>query len=142
MKPDYIICYAFWLQVVQETGEKLRADSNLLTDEIKQRLDALNQSWQELNENAANRGQKLDESLAYQQFAANVEEEEAWITEKQHLLSGDDYGDTLAAVQVRIYSWTTYNFFLLFIPQRELVYFWSNFIVTFLVCTFSICIIP
>ena len=85
---------------MQETGEKLRADSNLLTDEIKQRLDALNQSWQELNQNASNRGQKLEESLAYQQFAANVEEEESWITEKQHLLSGDDYGDTLAAVQV------------------------------------------
>ena len=88
------------MQTVQETGEKLRADSNLLTDEIKQRLDALNQSWQELNQNASNRGQKLEESLAYQQFAANVEEEESWITEKQHLLSGDDYGDTLAAVQV------------------------------------------
>ncbi len=41
----------------------------------------------------------MDESLAYQQFAANVEEEEAWITEKQHLLSGEDLGDTLAAVQ-------------------------------------------
>ena len=45
------------------------------------------------------RGQKLEESLAYQQFVANVEEEEAWITEKQHLLSGEDVGDTLAAVQ-------------------------------------------
>ena len=45
------------------------------------------------------RGQKLEESLAYQQFVANVEEEEAWVTEKQHLLSGEDVGDTLAAVQ-------------------------------------------
>jgi spectrin alpha len=45
------------------------------------------------------RGKKLGESLAYQQFCANVEEEEAWILEKEHLLSGEDYGDTLAAVQ-------------------------------------------
>lgn len=45
------------------------------------------------------RGQKLEESYAYQVFSANVEEEEAWISEKQHLLSGGDYGDTMAAVQ-------------------------------------------
>lgn len=44
-------------------------------------------------------GQKLEESYAYQVFSANVEEEEAWISEKQHLLSGGDYGDTMAAVQ-------------------------------------------
>ena len=48
---------------------------------------------------AAERGQRLEESLTYQQFAASIEEEEAWIMEKQHLLSGDDCGDTLAAVQ-------------------------------------------
>ena len=50
----------------------------------------------------SNRGQKLDQSYAYQQFNANVEEEESWIGEKQHLLSGGDYGDTMAAVQVTI----------------------------------------
>lgn len=45
------------------------------------------------------RRQKLEESLAYQDFIDGVEEEEAWILEKQHLLSSEDYGDTLAAVQ-------------------------------------------
>nr|CAD7266031.1 unnamed protein product [Timema shepardi] len=48
---------------------------------------------------AATRGQKLDESHVYQQFLAKVEEEEAWISEKQQLLSVEDYGDTMAAVQ-------------------------------------------
>ncbi|VEL17414.1 unnamed protein product [Protopolystoma xenopodis] len=42
---------------------------------------------------------KLEESSAYQDFLDGVEEEEAWILEKQHLLSSEDYGDTLAAVQ-------------------------------------------
>lgn len=32
---------------------------------------------------------------------ANVEEEEAWINEKLNLVGSEDYGDTLAAVQVR-----------------------------------------
>lgn len=46
------------------------------------------------------RGRRLEESLEYQQFVANVEEEEAWINEKLNLVASEDYGDTLAAVQV------------------------------------------
>lgn len=72
-----------------------------MNDEIRDRLKGLDENWGQLRELATNRGQKLDESLAYQQFVANIEEEEAWITEKQHLLSGEDIGDTLAAVQVK-----------------------------------------
>ncbi|CAB1332446.1 unnamed protein product, partial [Coregonus sp. 'balchen'] len=44
-------------------------------------------------------GQRLEESLEYQQFVANVEEEEAWMNEKLNLVGSEDYGDTLAAVQ-------------------------------------------
>lgn len=87
------------IQSVQDTGEKLMAESNLLTEEIQTRLQQLAKNWDELRQMASERGQRLDESLTYQQFAASIEEEEAWIMEKQHLLSGDDYGDTLAAVQ-------------------------------------------
>lgn len=87
------------IQAVQDAGEKLMAESNLGVPEIEQRLRMLNQAWEELKQMAAGRGQKLDESLAYQQFLAKVEEEEAWISEKQQLLSVDDYGDTMAAVQ-------------------------------------------
>ncbi|XP_037044978.1 spectrin alpha chain isoform X3 [Bradysia coprophila] len=87
------------IQAVQEAGEKLMDVSNLGVPEIEQRLKALNQAWAELKNLAATRGQKLDESLTYQQFLAQVEEEEAWITEKQQLLSVEDYGDSMAAVQ-------------------------------------------
>jgi spectrin alpha len=52
-----------------------------------------------LKQLAATRGQKLEESLIFQQFLAKLEEEEAWISEKQQLLSVEDYGDTMAAVQ-------------------------------------------
>ncbi|XP_014210997.1 spectrin alpha chain isoform X2 [Copidosoma floridanum] len=87
------------IQAVQEAGEKLMDVSNLGVPEIEQRLKLLNQAWAELKQLAATRGQKLDESLAYQQFIAKVEEEEAWIAEKQQLLSLEDCGDTMAAVQ-------------------------------------------
>ena len=48
---------------------------------------------------AGTRGQKLDESIAYQQFLAKIEEEEAWISEKQQLLTVPDLGENMAAVQ-------------------------------------------
>ena len=88
-------------QAVQDAGEKLVAESDLLTDEIHTRLAQLAANWDELRQLTATRAQKLDESLEYQQFSAGVEEEQAWISEKQHLLSGEDTGDTLAKVQVR-----------------------------------------
>merc|ERR1719309_597024 len=87
------------IQAVQEAGEKLMDVSNLGVPEIEQRLRQLNQAWDELKAMATDRGSKLNESLIYQQFLAKVEEEEAWISEKQQLLSVEDYGDTMAAVQ-------------------------------------------
>ena len=41
---------------------------------------------------AASRGRKLDESITYQQFLAKIEEEEAWVSEKQQLLTVPDLG--------------------------------------------------
>ena len=87
------------IQAVQETGAKLIEESDINTADIKARLEQLDRSWEELKQMANNRGKKLDESYTFQQFSANVEEEEAWITEKQHLLTGGDYGETMAAVQ-------------------------------------------
>ncbi|PVD22109.1 hypothetical protein C0Q70_17913 [Pomacea canaliculata] len=87
------------IQSVQETGEKLMGESDIGAADIRYRLDQLAISWEELKEMAATRGQKLEQSYAFQQFSANVEEEESWISEKQHLLSGGDFGDTMAAVQ-------------------------------------------
>uniref|UniRef100_T1HPS9 Uncharacterized protein n=1 Tax=Rhodnius prolixus TaxID=13249 RepID=T1HPS9_RHOPR len=83
------------IQSVQEAGEKLMDVSNLGVPEIER----FEIPWSELKQLAATRGQKLDESLTYQQFLAKLEEEEAWISEKQQLLSVEDYGDTMAAVQ-------------------------------------------
>merc|ERR1712241_43190 len=44
-------------------------------------------------------GSKLDESITYQQFLAKIEEEEAWVSEKQQLLTVPDLGENMAAVQ-------------------------------------------
>lgn len=86
-------------QVTQQ-GQELMSNTELADPvEIQKRIDHLNQSWEELQTLTANRDRKLDESSDYQDFLDAVEEETAWILEKQHLLSSDDHGDTSAAVQ-------------------------------------------
>ncbi|XP_022101019.1 spectrin alpha chain, non-erythrocytic 1-like isoform X4 [Acanthaster planci] len=87
------------LQAVQDSGATLMQEVELNRDNVQQRLDQLAYNWDELKNLAQDRGKKLEESLAYQEFLASVEEEEAWVNEKQNLLSSEDYGDTLAAVQ-------------------------------------------
>lgn len=87
------------IQAVEEAGQTLMRESNLGAPEIEQRLQALEQNWQDLKRMAKERGSKLEDSEVFQQFLAKVEEEEAWISEKQQLLSVDDYGDNMAAVQ-------------------------------------------
>lgn len=47
------------------------------------------------------RRQKLEETLAYQEFCASSGEEEAWLLEKTSVCLSEDLGDSLAAVQVQ-----------------------------------------
>jgi spectrin alpha len=56
-------------------------------------------NWQELKSLTEDRGQKLDDSLAYQNWRAAIEEELSWINEKQHVISSSECGNTLAAAQ-------------------------------------------
>uniref|UniRef100_A0A8C2X465 Spectrin alpha chain, non-erythrocytic 1 n=1 Tax=Cyclopterus lumpus TaxID=8103 RepID=A0A8C2X465_CYCLU len=87
------------IQSVLDTGKKLSDDNTIGQEEIQQRLAQFVHHWKELKDLSGARGQRLEESLEYQQFVANVEEEEAWINEKLNLVGSEDYGDTLAAVQ-------------------------------------------
>ena len=84
---------------VQEAGQHLISVSQFGAQDIKDRLQQLNDVWEELQEMASSRGRKLDESITYQQFLAKIEEEEAWVSEKQQLLSVPDLGENMAAVQ-------------------------------------------
>ncbi|XP_056875429.1 spectrin alpha chain, non-erythrocytic 1 isoform X4 [Takifugu flavidus] len=87
------------IQSVLDTGKKLSDDNTIGQEEIQQRLAQFVDHWKELKDLSGARGRRLEESLEYQQFVANVEEEEAWINEKLNLVGSEDYGDTLAAVQ-------------------------------------------
>lgn len=98
---NWIHNHVFLLQAVLACGRKFIDEGHSSSDDIKTRCDQLEENWDELKNLAEQRQHKLEQSLAYQQFSANVGEEESWINEKNTLVGSDDYGDTLAAVQVR-----------------------------------------
>jgi spectrin alpha len=84
---------------VQELANKLLSESNLGQGDIEKRCKQLASNWNDLKELSKERGEKLDQSLAYQNWCAAIEEELSWINEKQHVLSSSECGNTLAAAQ-------------------------------------------
>lgn len=87
------------IRAIQNVGQKLMAETNIDTPEIERKLQNLENNWQELNNLANNRADRLEESLIFQQFATNLEEEDAWIAEKAKLLLDNHLGDSLATAQ-------------------------------------------
>jgi len=59
----------------------------------------LKESWQRLRLLALNRQEKLFGAHEIQRFNRDADETVAWITEKDVVLSSDDFGRDLASVQ-------------------------------------------
>ncbi|CAH6789544.1 spectrin alpha chain, erythrocytic 1 [Phodopus roborovskii] len=87
------------VQNVLDTAESLKDKAAVGKEEIQERLAQFVQHWEKLKELAKTRGAQLEESLQYLQFMENAEEEEAWLSEKDAMVSRGDSGDTLAATQ-------------------------------------------
>jgi len=87
------------IQQIQNLASKLLNESNIGTRDIEKRQQQLASNWEELKNLTDERGQRLDESLAYQNWRAAIEEELSWINEKQHVISSSECGNTLAAAQ-------------------------------------------
>jgi spectrin alpha len=87
------------IQAVHELGNKLQSESNIGTKDIEKRCEQLTTNWDELKQLTKERGNKLDESLAYANWCASIEEELSWLSEKQHVVASTECGATLAAAQ-------------------------------------------
>lgn len=87
------------VQMVKEKGLELMEASDIGVPEIRERMQALEDSWQQIRDITCTRHQKLNESEEFQIFVGKVEEEEAWMNEKQQILSSDSYGENIAGVQ-------------------------------------------
>ncbi|KHN88357.1 Spectrin alpha chain [Toxocara canis] len=87
------------MQLVREKGLELLQSSDVCVPEIRQRMAALEESWDQIRNITGQRHQKLGESEDFQIFVGKVEEEEAWMNEKQQILSSDNFGENMAGVQ-------------------------------------------
>uniref|UniRef100_A0A914M706 Spectrin alpha chain n=1 Tax=Meloidogyne incognita TaxID=6306 RepID=A0A914M706_MELIC len=87
------------VQHVRSKAVELLQASEVGAPEIQKRIQALEDSWQQIVDLTENRHQKLQESEQFQNFIGRLEEEEAWLNEKQQLLSSPALGENMAAVQ-------------------------------------------
>lgn len=67
---------------------------------IKERMNTLDTAYDELIALAAERRARLEESRRLWQFYWDMEDEEGWIREKEHLMSSPDLGHDLTSVHL------------------------------------------
>lgn len=96
---DEVAAHSPNIKAVQDNGQKLMIESSVGLSEIEKRLESLQASWLELRDMSAGRERRLNESRDYQEFLSKIDEEEAWIREKQQLLISPDGDYTMSSVQ-------------------------------------------
>lgn len=80
-----------------EVGKQLTEGVN--NPDIERKCNDLLTYWESLKLATEERTKKLDESLTYHNWASTLDEENAWIKERLHVMNNPDIGTTLVAVQ-------------------------------------------
>lgn len=80
------------LAAVVNSGELMLENQTFAGDDIRQRLDALKEQWNNLKEKAYQRKQDLEDSLQAHQYFADANEAESWMKEKEPIVASVDYG--------------------------------------------------
>lgn len=78
-------------------------------DDVKIKLNELNQKWDSLKAKASQRRQDLEDSLQAQQYFADANEAESWMREKEPIVGSTDYGkDEDSAEVFEIVVWISF----------------------------------
>ena len=80
------------IKAVEDIAAGLVSGSHYATSDIVSRLEGMKKSWTDLSAAAAQRQSNLDDSLHAQQYLADANEAEAWMTEKEPIVANTDYG--------------------------------------------------
>merc|ERR1711971_456964 len=79
------------IDTVNRTAQHMVDEGHFASDEIKNRLTALHDHWNQLKEKANQRKQDLDDSLQAHQYFSDASEAESWMKEKEPLAGNADY---------------------------------------------------
>jgi len=85
------------VQNIQQLGAQLTQEVG--NPDIERKCKDLINHWDSLKQATDERTKKLDESLTYHNWASSLDEENAWIKERLHIMNNPDIGTTLVAVQ-------------------------------------------
>uniref|UniRef100_A0A2K5EHS7 Spectrin beta, non-erythrocytic 5 n=1 Tax=Aotus nancymaae TaxID=37293 RepID=A0A2K5EHS7_AOTNA len=80
---------------VAKKGEDLLAQSHPRAGEVSRRLQGLRKQWEDLRQVVALRGQELEDRQKFLEFLQRVDLAEAWIQEKEVMVSVGDLGQDL-----------------------------------------------
>merc|ERR1712226_1030183 len=97
------------IEAVKPIADEIVREQTTGWESVPGRIEQLDQAWNELIECSKQRVSMLNESQRFYEFIRDVEEEESWISEKQSLMSSNDFGDTLASVQGLIKKHTAFD---------------------------------
>ncbi|XP_063713105.1 spectrin alpha chain-like isoform X2 [Symsagittifera roscoffensis] len=97
------------IEAVKPIADEIVKEQTTGWETVPGRIEQLDQAWSELLECSKQRVDMLNESQRFYEFIRDVEEEESWISEKQSLMSSNDFGDTLASVQGLIKKHTAFD---------------------------------
>lgn len=89
----------FRVTEVNEQAEKLINDDHPERETIRKRREELNEAWNKLKSLTLLRQERLFGAHEIQRFNRDADETITWITEKDVVLSSDDYGRDLVSVQ-------------------------------------------
>ena len=84
---------------ISVVGKELIDNNHYAAPKINERVTQICDLWQSLVATAENKGSKLSEAAAQQQFNRGVEDIELWLTEIEGQLASEDYGKDLTSVQ-------------------------------------------
>ncbi|EGD77905.1 spectrin [Salpingoeca rosetta] len=80
------------IQDVEKTAQQLVAGGHYAAEQVRQHRDELLQRWRALNSTAQQRTVALDHALQVQQYLADANEAQAWMAEKEPVVTNDNFG--------------------------------------------------
>ncbi|XP_009999117.1 PREDICTED: spectrin alpha chain, non-erythrocytic 1 [Chaetura pelagica] len=80
------------IKAVTQKGNAMVEEGHFAAEDVKIKLNELNQKWDSLKAKASQRRQDLEDSLQAQQYFADANEAESWMREKEPIVGSTDYG--------------------------------------------------
>lgn len=80
------------IKAVTQKGSAMVEEGHFAAEDVKAKLNELNQKWESLKSKASQRRQDLEDSLQAQQYFADANEAESWMREKEPIVGSTDYG--------------------------------------------------